>query len=85
MTNPTEDQQEDVPKRGRPVGSPKSEAEIAAISAAAKARWAARRAMTPEMVLYSDTIRAIETARQADIQEEDIQELIAQALGLGEA
>lgn len=103
MTNPTESQQDARHPGGRPVGHVKSAAERAALSAGAKARWAARteeqiaaisaarsaafaarRARTPDMVLFETAIKAIEKARKAGMEEEDIQEILAQALGLDE-
>ena len=56
--------------------------QIAAISAKKSAAWAARRTRTPDMVLFETAIHAIEKARKAGMEEEDIQEILAQALGL---
>lgn len=97
----TEDQQDEHPRGGRPVGHVKSDAEraalsegqkarwasrtpeeIAAISAKKRATWAARRTRTADMVLFETVIHAIEKARKAGMEEEDIQEICAQALGL---
>lgn len=54
------------------------------MSAAASARWARHRARTPDMVLFETAIHAIEKARKAGMEEEDIQEILCQALGLDE-